>query len=181
MTASPTTHSSAPCGAALELLRHTGAVEPTSPPGQLDRGQLDFSLASLREIDRYLNGVHASVASGGGRSILTTVWAVALYVGEVIRRSAPAGRYVWITVGESTGPRSAAPAPPVDIAVVWALQADGGEVCLPSRAVLRAVLRGQKARSIESFARGALEPVSGVLVPGPRLRAVPVAAASLSA
>jgi hypothetical protein len=157
MTANPG-NSDSPC--VEEMLGVLWNAAPASAAAalapRLDRRQLNFTLASLREVDRYLTAVQAWSAQGAGWPLLATLWAVALYVGEIIRREAPAGRYEWFTVGETRPVPAATSTASPDIAVVWALRSREGEVFLPSRAVLRVALRGLKARSIESFARAAI-------------------------
>jgi hypothetical protein len=126
-------------------------------PERLDRARLDFSHDSLHRIDDYLNDVHDSGDTAVGMSLLTTIWAAALYVGEVIRRLAPQRLYQWIRLSDDAPEASAATTGQFDIGSVHALRGRDGELCLPSRAVLRVVLRGRKARSIHSFASGAIE------------------------
>ena len=72
------------------LVAGASADEDIIMPERLDRSRLDFSLDSLHVIDQYLNEVHDSEQTSVGLSLLTTIWAAALYTGEVIRRAAPA-------------------------------------------------------------------------------------------
>jgi hypothetical protein len=125
--------------------------------GRLDRSRLDFSLESLRVIDDYLNEVHAHEQTSLGTSLLTTIEYTALYVGEIIRRVAGARNYEWITIGDDLPESGGTPPCQIEVGTARALRAQDGEVCLPSRAILRVILRGRKARSILSFARGAIE------------------------
>lgn len=138
------------------LFKGGSAAEDIALPQHLDRSRLDFSLPSLQTIDRYLNEVHDNEQSVGGLSLLTTIWATALYIGEVIRRAAPARHYQWVTIGEDLSATGTTSLRHADIGAVRALRARDGELTMPSRAVLRVILRGQKARSIESYARQAL-------------------------
>lgn len=126
-------------------------------PERLDRSRLDFSLDSLHVIDEYLNEVHDSEQTTVGRSLLTTIWAAAMYSGEVIRRAAPARSYEWVTIGDELATGGGTTTNRFDVGSVRALRARDGEMCMPSRAVLRVVLRGRKARTVHSFARGAIE------------------------
>ena len=124
---------------------------------RLDRARLDFSHESLHHVDEYLNAVHDSGDTSVGLSLLTTIWATALYVGEIIRRSAPNRHYEWITFTDNQVANGGTTSEQFDVGAVRALRALDGELCLPSRAVLRVILRGRKARSVHSFVRGAIE------------------------
>ena len=126
-------------------------------PERLDRARLDFSHESLRHVDEYLNAVHDSGDTSVGLSLLTTIWATALYVGEIIRRSAPNRHYEWVTFTDNQLSNGGTTSEQFDVGAVRALRALDGELCLPSRAVLRVILRGRKARSVHSFVRGAIE------------------------
>lgn len=167
------------------LLSVGPASEQIALPRHLDRSQLNFSLDSLREVDRYLNFVHEGEPEGEGQSLLTTLWAMALYVGEIIRRESPAGRYQWITIGDeplasvsaSVSASAGTSSSPANIGVVRALRACNGDICLPSRAVLRVVLRGLKVRSIDSFACGAIGLTDDGEEPASARRRIGVAAA----
>jgi hypothetical protein len=126
-------------------------------PERLDRRQLDFTLESLHIVDRYLNDVHDDDQGTVGASLLTTIWAAAMYTGEVIRRAAPARGFDWVTIGDELAAEAGGTTTnQLDIGAVRALRARDGEMVMPSRAVLRVILRGQKARSVHSFARGAI-------------------------
>jgi len=135
------------------------ASEDILLPERLDRSQLDFSLESLRVVDRYLNEVHDDDQGTVGASLLTTIWAAAMYTGEVIRRAAPARGFDWVTIGDELTAEAGGgtTTSQLDIGAVRALRARDGEMYMPSRAVLRVILRGQKARSVHSFARGAID------------------------
>ena len=133
------------------------AAEDIVLPARLDRSKLDFSLESLHRIDEYLNEVHDNEQTTVGTSLLTTIWAVALYVGEIIRRSAIAPHYEWVTIGDDLPVSGGTTTGQLDLGSVRALRAQDGKMCLPSRAVLRVILRGRKARSVHSFARGAID------------------------
>ncbi len=137
------------------------AGEPTPDdivlPERLDRASLDFSLESLQQIDEYLNVVHEHEQNSVGSSLLTTIWVVSIYIGEIIRRAAPARQYEWVTIGDESPASGGCTASQMDLASLRALRAQDGELCLPSRAVLRVILRGCKARSVYSFACGAIE------------------------
>ncbi|MDE2220366.1 MAG: hypothetical protein KGJ52_08315, partial [Gammaproteobacteria bacterium] len=65
-------------------------------PEQLERSRLDFTLASLRALDRYLDRVRIRQDGLEGYIHLNTVVAVACYLGEVIRRGTPAGECQWV-------------------------------------------------------------------------------------
>jgi hypothetical protein len=146
----------------LESMQHLlvgggPADEDIVLPGRLDRSRLDFSLESLEVIDQYLNDVHDNDQTVVGLSLLTTIWATALYVGEIIRRAAPARYFQWVTITDELPASGGTTTSQFDLGAVRALRAHDGEMCLPSRAVLRVILRGRKARSVHSFARGAIE------------------------
>jgi hypothetical protein len=126
-------------------------------PERLDRTKLDFSLESLHVIDEYLNVVHEHEQTSIGSSLLTTIWVAALYIGEIIRRAATTRHYQWVTIGDELPASGSTTTNQVDLGSVRALRARDGEMCLPSRAALRVILRGRKARSVHSFARGAIE------------------------
>jgi hypothetical protein len=126
-------------------------------PERLDRSKLDFSLESLNVIDDYLNVVHGHEQTSVGSSLLTTIWVASLYVGEIIRRGAAHRHYQWVTTGDESPAGGGTTTSQVDLGSLRALRAQDGELCLPSRAVLRVILRGRKARSVHSFARGAIE------------------------
>ena len=126
-------------------------------PERLDRSKLDFSLESLHVIDEYLGVVHDHEQTSVGSSLLTTIWVAALYIGEIIRRAATTRHYQWITIGDESPASGGTTTSQVDLGSLRALRAQDGELCLPGRAVLRVILRGRKARSVHSFARGAIE------------------------
>lgn len=142
-------------------------------PDRLDRSKLDFSLESLHVIDDYLNRVHEHEQTSVGSSLLTTIWVTSLYAGEIIRREAPHRRYQWITIGDESPAGGGTTTAQVDLGSLRALRDYEGELCLPSRAVLRVILRGRKARSVHSFARGAIEPPVTESEPALLLRAEP--------
>ena len=125
-------------------------------PGRLDRSKLDFSLDSLDEIDRYLNLLHDNEREIVGQPLLSTIWTVGMYVGEIIRRAAPEKKYAWVAIGEDAVPAGDTTIKQVGIGAVRALRAGSGDMSMPSLAVLRIILRGSKARSIVSYARGAI-------------------------
>ena len=137
----------------LNEARTEGGVALTE---HLERKKLDFSIDSLHEIDRYLNCVHDNAHSVSGLPLLSTIWTIAVYIGEVIRRESPSKRFQWVSVGESSGSSGETTIANPDLDTVRALRARDGDMCMPSRAVLRVILRGAKARSIHSFARGAM-------------------------
>jgi hypothetical protein len=139
------------------LVAGASADEDIVMPECLERSKLDFSIDSLHIIDQYLNDVHDNEHTVVGLSLLTTIWAAALYVGEIIRRAAPARGFDWVTIGDEIASGGGTTTNQVDIGAVRALRARDGEMCMPSRAVLRVILRGRKARSVHSFARGAIE------------------------
>lgn len=139
------------------LVAGASAHEDIIMPDRLDRGRLDFSLDSLHVIDQYLNDVHESEQTAVGLSLLTTIWAAAMYTGEIIRRAAPARGYEWMTIRDEQATGGDTTTGQLDVGAVRALRAHDGELCMPSRAVLRVILRGRKARSVHSFARGAIE------------------------
>jgi hypothetical protein len=139
------------------LVAGTSADDDIIMPERLERSRLDFSLDSLHVIDQYLNDVHDNEHTVVGLSLLTTIWAAALYVGEIIRRAAPARGFEWVTIGDDVASGGGTTTSQMDIGAVRALRARDGEMCMPSRAVLRVILRGRKARSVHSFARGAIE------------------------
>ncbi len=143
----------------MERLLVEGGPRPEDivMPERLDRSKLDFSLQSLDVIDEYLNVVHENEQTSVGSSLLTTIWVASLYVGEIIRRAATCGYYQWITLGNESPAGGGTTTNQVDLGSLRALRARDGELCLPSRAVLRVILRGRKARSVHSFARGAIE------------------------
>jgi hypothetical protein len=62
-----------------------------------------------------------------------------------------------VTIGDELATGGGTTTSQLDIGAVRALRARDGEMCMPSRAVLRVILRGRKARSVHSFARGAIE------------------------
>ena len=126
-------------------------------PERLDRSKLDFSLESLHVVDEYLNVVHEHEQTSIGSSLLTTIWVASLYIGEIIRRAATARCYQWVTIGDELPVSGGTTTDQVDLGSLRALRAQDGDMCLPSRAVLRVILRGRKARSVHSFARGAIE------------------------
>ncbi len=130
-------------------------------PERLDRARLDFSVESLRLVDQYLNVVHEHEQNSVGSSLLTTIWVMSLYIGEIIRRAAPARQYEWVTIGDESPAGGGTSTTQLDLGSLKALRAHDGELCLPSRAVLRVILRGCKARSVYSFACGWIE-TSGV-------------------
>jgi len=135
-------------------------------PGALDRSRLDFSLESLHAIDEYLNMVHTHEQNCVGSSLLNTIWVTSLYIGEIIRRGADARHFEWITIGDEPTTTGGTTTSQVDLGSLRALRSEDGELCLPSRAVLRVILRGRKARSIFSFARGAIEAATARLEAG---------------
>jgi hypothetical protein len=140
------------------LVAGASADEDIVMPERLDRSRLDFGLDSLHVLDQYLNEVHDDEQASVGLSFLTTIWAAAMYTGEVIRRAAPARGFEWVTIGDELGASGGGTTTnQLDIGAVRALRARDGEMCMPSRSVLRVLLRGRKARTVHSFARGAVE------------------------
>jgi hypothetical protein len=124
---------------------------------ELGPEDLDFSIESLEAVDRFLLGLHDQKALSERQPLRPLLWAVAVYVGEVIRRQARVGHYEWIAIGENERTKATIRAADHDLLLVPALHSRNGHLCLPTRAVLRITLRGQKARSVGSFARGAIE------------------------
>lgn len=149
------------------LLNVASADSEIALTEHLDRKQLDFGVDSLREIDRYLNCVNQSIQDLPGLPLLSTIWTIALYIGEVIRRGAPARRYQWVSVGDSSGNTGETTIAYTDFGAVRALRAKDGTMCMPSRAVLKVILRGLRARSIQSFSCGAMSLTDSVSKPGP--------------
>lgn len=138
------------------LSNDPSATENIALPGHLDRRKLDFSLDSLDEIDRYLNLLHDNEREIVGQPLLSTIWTIGMYVGEIIRYAAPEKRYAWVAIGEDAVPAGDTTIKQVGIGAVRALRAGSGDMSMPSLAVLRIILRGPKARSIVSYARGAI-------------------------
>lgn len=86
------------CQLLLGTARLAGGEELSLPlADQLQREQLDYSLASLEALDRYLGQLarRPELQSGAARSRL--VVAAGAYLGEVIRSNAPAGDWQWVT------------------------------------------------------------------------------------
>lgn len=80
---------------AAEFVDHRGPSIDLARPDFLDRSELDYSIASLKLVDEYLQRLHDSDESQYsdeeyGNAVL---WAAA-YFGEVIRRHAK-GHYRW--------------------------------------------------------------------------------------
>ena len=148
------------------LLSETPADGDIALTEHLDRRTLDFSLDSLHEIDRYLNAVHDNAQEISGLPLLSTMWTIAMYVGEVVRREAHAKQYVWVSVGEPAGISGETTIAYPDLGAVRALRAKDGDMCMPSRVVLRIILRGSKARSVYSFAYAAIAPPDSPAKPG---------------
>ena len=132
----------------------------------LDRTKLDFTLDSLHEIDRYLNAVHANAETIAGLPLLSTMWTIAMYVGEVIRREVHDKHYEWVSIGEPSGSGGDTTIAYLDLGALRALRARDGDLCTPSRVVLCAILRGSNARSVYSFARAATAKADSPLAPG---------------
>jgi hypothetical protein len=97
--------------------------------------------------------VHDNSDDVGGVPLLSTISTIAMYVGEVIRREAPAKRYEWVSVGEPAESTGETTISARDLSSVRVLRSREGNVCAPSREVLRIILRGSKARSIHGFVR----------------------------
>ena len=132
----------------------------------LDRTRLDFTLDSLHDIDRCLDAVHANTETIAGLPLLSTMWTVAMYVGEVIRREAPNKFYERVIIGEPASATGDTTVAYPDLGMVRALPARDRELCMPSRVVLRMILRGSNARSVYSFARAATAKVDSPLASG---------------
>jgi hypothetical protein len=64
-------------------------------PEHLDRGKLDYSLASLKIVDKYLAYLHTNRTEEMGREWVKAVLWGGAYVGEVIRRNTPQ-KYDWV-------------------------------------------------------------------------------------
>ena len=145
----------------LRMLQHLLSNDPSATtdlalPEHLNRSKIDFSLDSLNEIERYLNLVHDNEREIVGQPLLSTIWTIGMYVGEIIRRAAPEKKYEWVAIGEDAVPAGDTTIKQVGIGAVRALRAGSGDMSMPSLAVLRIILRGSKARSIVSYARGAI-------------------------
>ena len=132
----------------------------------LDRTKLDFTLDSLHEIDRYLNALHANAETIAGLPLLSTMWTIAMYVGEVIRREAHGKHYECVSIGEPSGTSGDTTIAYPDLGIVRALRARDGDLCTPSRVVLRGILRGSNARSVYSFACAAMAKANSPAAPG---------------
>jgi hypothetical protein len=146
-------------GSCLQATRQLLANELTAAgelalSDRLDRKKLDFSLGSIPEIDRYLSVLHENEQEISGMPLLFTIWAVALYVGEVIRREVPEKKYEWVTISENSMPAGCTTAIQAGIGTTCALRATNGDMSMPSLVVLRIILRGSKARSVDSYIRG---------------------------
>ena len=139
-------------------------------PERLDRSRLDFSLESLHLVDEYLNVVHEH------EQILPSALAPDHDLGHVAlhRRDHSPRR---LRIASTSGSRSATSQArqrrhhqhqQVDLGSLSALRARTASCACPSRAVLRVILRGRKARSVHSFACGAIE-----ARPTPPSRALP--------
>lgn len=140
------------------LLNESPADGDIALTEHLDRKKLDFSPDSLHEIDRYLSSVHEHAEDVSGLPLLSTIWTIAMYVGEVIRRQAHSKHYAWVSVGEASGLSGETTIAYPDLGAVRALRAKDGDMCMPSRIVLRIILRGAKARTVYSFAQAAMGP-----------------------
>lgn len=145
-------------GMQQQLLTASASSGDIALTDHLDRQKLDFSLDSLHEIDRYLSTVHEHAEEVSGLPLLSTIWTIAVYVGEVIRRQARSKQYAWVSVGEPPGISGETTISYPDLGAVRALRAKDGDMCMPSRIVLRIILRGARARTILSFAHAALGP-----------------------
>lgn len=122
-----------------------------SLPSRLNREKLNFSFFSLHAIDQYLIAVHDNEQHVSGHSLLNTMWATSMYVGETIRREVPGRQFEWVTIGETLWAHGETTQSCPDIGAVRALRPRRGEMIMPNRAVLRIILRGRKAQTIHSF------------------------------
>lgn len=138
------------------LSNKSSAASEIALSDYLDRQKLDFGLDSLREIDRYLSLLHDHEHEISGMPLLSTIWAIAFYVGEIIRREALEKQYQWVTIGVESVPAGFTTIKQAGIGAARGLCAKDGDMIMPALMVLRIILRGSKARSVDSCARGAI-------------------------
>lgn len=105
--------------------------------GALDRSALDYSLPSLRAVNRWLVALSAELAGNDDLPGETVMWAGA-YVGEVIRRSADQPyhwvRWVDYMATQAEGLRSVLPE---TFGTQFLLVADDGAMTMPINKVCR--------------------------------------------
>lgn len=164
---------------------HEHASDEIDRPDLLDRASLDYSLASLHAVDRYLHALHELGAGIDDARLAPTVTRGGAYLGEVIRRGArDDGRHVYDRFRWVSPTSDALPDElrrhlgPPDLATSVVLVQDpalGGPapsaVCLPLGKVAKRIAHGL-ADSVHFFAeatlRGAI--AMGVATPGAAAR-----------
>jgi hypothetical protein len=117
--------------------RHRGERD-VMQANALDRSALDFSLASLHVVDRWLGHLRdAGVRLDTPNVAETIIWAGA-YVGEVIRRNAKR-RFRWLPYEEymAAQPRSLRNMIPYEFGTQFILAHDKGGMTLPINKVCR--------------------------------------------
>jgi len=122
-------------------------------PDDLDRSQLDGSVESLHEVDRYLTRVREHRSRLGAQELHTTLLRAGAYVGEVIRHTAAAGEFEWIDYNDymSSHPELQPVIPERNAATCAFLVNRTGAMSMPLNKVARFIDEGPE-NSVHYFA-----------------------------
>jgi hypothetical protein len=122
----------------------------------------------LSAIDRYLIFAHRREQSVANSCYVNTVSAVAMYVGEVLRRQQDALGYQWVASnGERIGPQTTIVAA-AELGVEWMLVSASGRAVRPHRIVERVLRRGTGVPTDCDSVIGAIGSTNGNTTTGER-------------
>lgn len=109
---------------------------------RISRKELDYSLESLRALDRYLDLLHTHADKVSGQQETNVVLGAGSYLGEVIRRHS-AAHYRWVNYGDyfPANPKLAAMVPR-GVGTSAVLVADSGGMTMPLNKIGRYIEEG---------------------------------------
>jgi len=127
---------------------------PTYLSELLDPGQLDFSVASLKHLDEYLDALHASPPKHQDQ-FARVVRRCGAYVGEVIRKNSPKEMH-WVSFKEAARRSPYAKEFGYSAATAGILWGDPKNMCFPLAKICKFIENGRED-SVYSFARVIVE------------------------
>jgi hypothetical protein len=130
---------------------------------QLNRDNLDGSVQSLHEVDRYLAYLHENRNSIPGDEWPITVLRAGAYLGEVIRHAAPQGEFRWVDYDEyiPAHPDLREIIPQRTVATCAFLVRSSGAMSMPVNKIARFIDEGPE-NSVHFFAACDLKDFPGV-------------------